>query len=253
MKLEFCFTSRLRPGFHVKSHSHKALEIVYYLEGDGEIAFSDRCWDFSENSFHIAPAGTAHEQRNSTEMNAFCLGVSGSGLEDVSGTWRDHTGMLRYPLELLLSELNAKQDSYEIIAQGLLAQIVGLTRRLISSHPPSGDINSRRIDKALHIIREKQGQVSLDKLSDTLYISKDYLRHLVKSTTGQSPLRHIISSRMEKAKHLLESTRLTVAEVAAECGFNDVYYFTRFFRRNAKLPPAAYRKAHGQNKPEKCK
>ena len=175
-------------------------------------------------------------------MNAICVGVSGSGLEDLAGAWRDPSGTLRYPLELLARELNAKETAYELIANGLLSQIVGLTRRVIQSAPSTDSARSERIEKALHIIRENDGNVSLDELSDTLFISKDYLRHLVKKTTGQSPLRHAIASRMEKAKHLLATTRLTVAEVAAECGFNDVYYFSKFFKRNAKLPPAAYRK-----------
>jgi len=241
MKLEFCFVSRHRPGMLVKSHSHVALEIVYYVEGEGEVAFDGKSWDFAAYDFHIAPAGVPHRQKNLTELNAICVGVSGSGLDDLAGTWRDTSGTLRYPLELLARELNAKEAAYELIANGLLAQIVGLTRRVIQSAPSTANARSERIEKALHIIRENEGNVSLDELSDTLFISKDYLRHLVKKTTGQSPLRHAIASRMEKAKHLLETTSLTAAEVAAECGFNDVYYFSKFFKRNAKLPPAAYR------------
>jgi len=124
-----------------------------------------------------------------------------------------------------------------------MEQIVGLTRRIIISQASEDETpKNEKIDKALQIIRENEGRVSLDKLSDTLYISKDYLRHLVRKSTGQSPLRHIISSRMEKAKRLLETTGIPIGEVSAECGFNDVYYFSRFFKRNAKLPPAAYRK-----------
>ncbi len=243
MKLEFCFVSRHRPGAWVRSHSHNVLEIVYYVEGEGEIAFNDQRWRFAENDFHIAPAGVAHEQRNTVELAAICVGVSGSGLEDLAGTWRDNAGGLRYPLKLLASELDAKESSYELVAQGLLSQIVGLARRIVQTGAPTaGTTNAGRIEKALHIIRENEGDVSLDDLSDTLYLSKDHLRHLVKRTTGQSPLRHIIASRMEKARRLLETTELTVAEVAERCGFNDVFYFSKFFKRNAKLPPAAYRR-----------
>ncbi|MFZ2657713.1 MAG: AraC family transcriptional regulator [Victivallales bacterium] len=243
MKLEFCFVSRLNPGALVKSHSHNALELVYYTEGRGRISFDRRSWDFSEHDFHIAPAGISHKQKNTEDLCAICVGVSGSGLEDLSGTWHDHSGTLRYPLEQLVKELNAKEESCELITNGLLEQIVGLTRRIMASQSKGAAAHkSEKIDKALHIIRENEGRISLDNISDTLYISKDYLRHLVSKSTGQSPLRHIISSRMEKAKRLLETTDRSIGDVAVECGFNDIYYFSRFFKRNAKLPPAAYRK-----------
>ncbi len=250
MKLEFCFVSRLNPGTLVKSHCHDALEIVYYAEGRGNIAFDSRSWNFSECDFHIAPAGIFHRQKNTEDLCAICLGISGSGLEELAGTWRDHSGGMRYPLEQLVKELNAKEQSYELIANGLLEQIVGLTRRVIVSQAAGSQVpvKNGKIDKALHIIRENEGRVSLDNLSDTLYISKDYLRHLVRKSTGQSPLRHIISSRMEKAKRLLEKTDKPIGDIADECGFNDIYYFSRFFKRNAKLPPAAYRKKHRNGK-----
>ncbi len=246
MKLEFCFLTRLNPGVLVKSHTHDALELVYYTEGRGQISFNRQCWDFAEHDFHIAPAGMFHRQKNTEELCAICVGVRGSVLEELSGVWHDHSGVLRYPLEQLVKELNAKQESSELITNGLLGQIIGLTSRIISSHSSGAESpeKNEKIDKALHIIRENEGRVSLDDISDTLYISKDYLRHLVRKSTGQSPLRHIISSRMEKAKRLLETTDKSVGDVAAECGFNDIYYFSRFFKRNAKLPPAAYRKKH---------
>ncbi|OGV56247.1 MAG: hypothetical protein A2X45_12190 [Lentisphaerae bacterium GWF2_50_93] len=229
----------------MKSHCHNALEIVYYTEGRGRISFDSRSWDFSEHDFHIAPAGMFHKQNNTDELCAICIGVSGSGLEELTGTWHDFSGALRYPLEQLVKELNAKNESYEQITNGLLEQIVGLTRRIIVSQAKAEEApKSEKIDKALHIIRENEGRISLDNISDTLYISKDYLRHLVRKSTGQSPLRHIISSRMEKAKRLLETTEKPIGEVADACGFNDIYYFSRFFKRNAKLPPAAYRKKY---------
>jgi AraC-like DNA-binding protein len=249
LKLEFCFVSRLGRGARVTSHSHKALELVYYAEGRGQISFDSHTCDFAEHDFHVAPAGICHRQENTEELCAICVGVSGSGLEDLAGTWHDHSGALKYPIQQLVRELNTKEEAYAIVANGLLEQIIGLARRIIASQakgakPPK----SGKIDKALHIIRENEGKVSLDELSDTLYISKDYLRHLIRKSTGQSPLRHIIRSRMEKAKRLLETTDKSIGDVAAECGFNDIYYFSRFFKRNAKLPPVAYRKKYRRGK-----
>ena len=245
MKLEFCFLSKLAPGSVVPPHAHNVLEIVYYKTGVGEIVVGGDVWKFSENVFHIALANVAHRQTNRTALEAICVGVSGSRLEDLAGTWHDYGGQIRQPMEQLLRELNARQNYFDVVTNGLLNQIVGLCRRVIQD---GGETDVDRIGKALKMIRASAGKISVEDLSETLYISKDYLRHLVKKTTGQSPLRHIIDSRMKKARQLLETTDLTVAQIADQCGFNDVYYFSRFFKRNAKLPPTAYREKHATGK-----
>ena len=69
---------------------------------------------------------------------------------------------------------------------------------------------------------------------------------VISSTFDEPASRHVQVAEivMEKAKRLLETTDKSIGDVAIECGFNDIYYFSRFFKRNAELPPAAYRKKY---------
>ena len=243
MKLEFVFASCHKPGTTVAYHSHKALEIVYYAEGEGDIKFGDGPeWSFKPGSFHIAPDGCLHHQRNDSELRALCIGVCESGLEDLAGTWHDSDGILRYPCERLLTELKEKRDSFETVANGLLLQIAGLIRRIASGPKHSvSDPKGEIVEKALHMIRESGGSTNLDELSEILFISKDYLRHLLTQATGRSPVKHLIDVRMERAAKMLSKGGVSVAEAAKACGFSDVYYFSRLFKRRFSIPPAAYR------------
>ncbi|MCF7817417.1 MAG: helix-turn-helix transcriptional regulator [Kiritimatiellales bacterium] len=72
-------------------------------------------------------------------------------------------------------------------------------------------------------------------------ISKDYLRHLFRHYADQSPMRTIITTRIEHAKDLLHNDELTVAMVAEECGFESIYYFSRLFKEVTGQTPSGFR------------
>ncbi len=60
---------------------------------------------------------------------------------------------------------------------------------------------------------------------------------------GQTPNDYLNSIRLERAMQLLKSTRLSVTEIASECGFSGASYFTELFTRQKGCPPSRYRKA----------
>jgi YesN/AraC family two-component response regulator len=51
---------------------------------------------------------------------------------------------------------------------------------------------------------------------------------------------------MEKAKTLLESSEFSITAIAAQCGFDDIHYFSRLFKKEISKSPLDYRT-------EKCK
>ncbi len=62
------------------------------------------------------------------------------------------------------------------------------------------------------------------------------------AATGQSPLAYVQTQRMRTAKELLESTNLTIGEVAFRVGYQDQGHFSRLFARAMAVNPADYRK-----------
>ncbi|MBR1951688.1 MAG: helix-turn-helix transcriptional regulator [Lentisphaeria bacterium] len=63
-----------------------------------------------------------------------------------------------------------------------------------------------------------------------------------RNLTGVSPTEFLLSRRIEKAENLLRNTTLPVYSVADMCGFNNINYFIKTFRRFRHLPPAQFRK-----------
>jgi transcriptional regulator GlxA family with amidase domain len=82
----------------------------------------------------------------------------------------------------------------------------------------------------------------LDGLAEALNLSSRTLLRKFRAETGRSPLDLLHDLRVEKAKLLLETTTLGIAQVAAEVGYLDVATFARLFARRTQLTPAVFRK-----------
>jgi len=63
-----------------------------------------------------------------------------------------------------------------------------------------------------------------------------------KSRYGISPLKYVNELRMTRIKGLLRDTSLPVSEIAALSGFENLGYFSRFFKRSAGMSPRDYRR-----------
>lgn len=86
-----------------------------------------------------------------------------------------------------------------------------------------------------------RGELSLAELAQSVNLSVWRLSHIFKSDVGMPPIRYLRLLRMEKAKHLLESSFLSVKEIAYQVGLNDESHFVRDFKSTYGSSPAIYR------------
>jgi len=85
--------------------------------------------------------------------------------------------------------------------------------------------------------------LKLDDLAFFAGLSVSSFQRKFKSIYGTSPKQYINGKRMEKAKSLLEKKELRISEVAFDCGFDDVAYFSKCFATAFKISPSGYRKS----------
>ena len=106
----------------------------------------------------------------------------------------------------------------------------------------------KRVEKIIQMMREDVGgELSLGELAQSVNLSVWRLCHIFKSDVGMPPIRYLRQLRMERAKDLLESSFLSVKEIAFQVGLNDESHFVRDFKSTYGFSPALYR-SHFKNK-----
>ena len=98
----------------------------------------------------------------------------------------------------------------------------------------------RRLDLAAKIYLAEE--VSLSVLAEEFHLSAQYISQLFKSEIGVGFLNYLTSIRMEKARKLLVSTDLSIAEISERAGYGDYRVFTKVFKKAEGITPSQYRR-----------
>ena len=85
-------------------------------------------------------------------------------------------------------------------------------------------------------------QVLIDELAQRFGFGIRNFKRRFKDATGYTPLAYLQTLRLEKAKQLLESTRMSLDSITYQVGYTDSSSFRRLFVERVGLLPAAYRK-----------
>jgi len=99
-----------------------------------------------------------------------------------------------------------------------------------------------RVEKIEQLMRENvQREWSLLELAQAVNLSVWRLSHIFASEVGKSPMQYLRQLRMDRAKHLLETSFLSVKEIAHQVGLNDESHFVRDFKKVYGDAPTRYR------------
>ncbi|MFL2840270.1 MAG: GlxA family transcriptional regulator [Pseudohongiellaceae bacterium] len=84
--------------------------------------------------------------------------------------------------------------------------------------------------------------INMLHLSKTFKLSQRSLNRRFKQATGLSPAQYLKEIRLEKAKELLKTSNLAIAEVAYNVGYPNNAYFSTLFKHGVSLSPGKYRR-----------
>jgi AraC family transcriptional regulator of arabinose operon len=107
---------------------------------------------------------------------------------------------------------------------------------------PENEFKDVRITQAVSLIALNfNREFDFNELAKTLNLSPSRLRHLFRQQTGVSFRKYLRQQRMKQAKHLLETTFMSIKEIAQRVGIRDSSHFVREFEKEYKLSPKQYR------------
>jgi AraC family transcriptional activator of pobA len=87
------------------------------------------------------------------------------------------------------------------------------------------------------------GLPSVQQIADQLNVTPHYLSDMLRSLTGQNTQQHIHNRLIEKAKEILSTGNLSIAEVAYQLGFEHPQSFNKLFKRKTKVSPQEFRQS----------
>lgn len=134
-------------------------------------------------------------------------------------------------------ELAQKCSRYLLIDHARSEQSVYVMWSMPKSH---GDADILRVQNWLD--EHYDQPLLIDALAPRFGFGVRNFMRRFKEATGYTPLAYLQTLRLEKAKHLLESTRMSLDSITLKVGYEDSNSFRRLFQQRVGLLPASYRK-----------
>ncbi len=154
---------------------------------------------------------------------------------------------------LLLDELDHRGPLDDLfvdsVATALSAHLVrrhsrGPGTANVLDRQPRGTLARRDLARVVDLVEARLDQeLSLAELAAVVHLSSFHFARLFRATTGLTPHQYVLRRRVERARELLTTTPLPVAEVAARVGFADQSHLSRHTKRLLGTTPRGLRQS----------
>ena len=249
-------------------HWHEALEFGYVVEGRVKISTSTRTLTLEKGEAYFTNSNTLTTMENIEncilDSHLFHPIFLGGHFKSVFETKYLNPVIQNKDIDILcvrgetdaqckllgklrlLSHLQSQPD-VEFQTRGLIGEIwlflLNVIQEADRSVYRSAAKNQDRILTMMSFIQENYAEkLTLEQIADAASISTRECLRCFRESIRQSPTDYLIEYRVQVAKKLLETTNLSITEIALRCGFNSNSYFTKIFHRSCGKTPNAYRK-----------
>lgn len=229
----------------------------FVLSGTGQYTLLDKTYQVHAGSgFLIPPNARIFYQADSTHPWSYMwIGVAGTKIDTYLQQTTINAENPIFPFEsnpILVEKLEA------IIAASQLQTYKNL--KIFSTlydffYELSEQFPNKTIShevKQLHYIEDAlrfihthyQDSLFIQDIAKHLSIDRSYLHRLFKQQLHMSPQQYVTQFRIEQAIQLLQTTTLTIGDIARSVGYTDTLLFSKMFKKMTGLSPKDYRIKH---------
>ena len=197
-------------------------DIIIFPPGIVRAGYSDKVnpWEFISINFNLM---LNEDSKKYFDKDYLYFKNIGSGIIskflDIAYLWEGKSPLFAVKCRALISDI-----LYELIKSSLPNNKIPHTEKLETART--------------YIQANFRKNINIESLSKSLNLSVSYFRKLFTQAYGQSPQQYIISLRINTAYDLLASGEVNVSEVAILSGFDDIYYFSKLFKRRTGFSPS---------------
>lgn len=246
-----------------KYHCHEQqIEMGYVLSGRGKYKIDGQIYNVEEGDLLILNPGMYHQALTDGKENpmveffvgftdVFFCGMEPNRFVVEDGPILHTTGELRQKLFRIASSMQAENEilregRYFMLRSYLVQMLLLIIREKSTPMKPKKGYSFESVSKK-YVVEQIVNyfedhyaeKISLDQIAENMYLSPFYISKIFKSETGDTPIRHLINIRLEKAKEILENGQCnSIQEVAAKVGYEDAYHFSKLFKKKYNVPPS---------------
>lgn len=239
---------------------HENIELLYCTGGKGWIQCGPESVPFALGDIFVVNADTPHSICSESSVlyrcliidNSFCTG-NGIPIADLhfQASIRDEA---LTDLFCQVSDAYDTFDSNRICAiADIRCAVLQLLRYLCTHYTAEkpaqtgSAANAHIKDAMIHIRKHLSGPISLDDLAKHVGISKFHLSREFKAFTGKTVIQTVNLIRCTEAKSMIENGA-AVCDAAVSCGFENLSYFTRTFKKTLGTLPSAFLPSPGRGR-----
>ncbi len=249
-------------------HDHDFTELTYILSGKGKYLVEGTIYDVEAGDVIICNPGVKHQnlvvnpKEPTVEFFAGFTDFHFKNMPPNSISLKDGGYVLHTTSEIkqeiarhcyeMLAENEACQAGKYFMLKAHLIQILLLMIRDIYEAQDNNQKGcnfesynkSYAVKKIINYLNENyENKISLDQIAHNMYLSPVYISKIFKEETGESPINYLIKIRLEKARDiLLTSGGGSIKSIANSVGYEDVYHFSKLFKKYYGISPLYYKK-----------
>jgi AraC-like DNA-binding protein/quercetin dioxygenase-like cupin family protein len=253
-------------------HWHDTYEIGYVLKGTGIMVMGERVYSYVAGQVYVINDLEPHRSYSDDEdtrlfvvhfhPNLLESGWIGQMRREARTPFLPQFGQdgpllplhdsltvpIRTLLEAIREEALLQKPLWDIIVSGLLFQAIGLFARQMMQtieYTPK-ELQQRRalkrLQPVLQLLQDRYTEaLSLDELASAGSMSSPYCCELFRLALSTTPISYRNSLRLMEARKLIQTTDLTIHDIAYRVGFQSVQEFNRLFRRDTRCSPSQFR------------
>ena len=258
-----CFVRSVN-AFDFEWHDHSACELTLILSGCGQRYVADSLERYAPGDLVLlgpnVPHTWASDPRPPTDQRAVVIQFETHFLGRsfwLAPEWQPVRRMIdRAARGLAFEQATAVQETVTALPEaepaarllGLLEALVALSERParpLASARSRGQLSAsvaHRLDKVCGYLSTHFSEpIQQKQVADLAGMHPAAFSRFFKRATGRTMSQHVTALRLDHAARLLAETDLSVLEVAAESGFENLSYFHRLFRQSHGHSPRRYR------------
>ena len=245
-----------------KLHWHRRLEIIYILSGDFIFYINKEEYKASKGDLLVVNSGCIHDLHSASDncwdyVLRFNLNTINTLYKEnytyiqhyISAEELEKKGISEH-LKMLFVNIHKETENNESysteISKTYVLQIWGLLLRHFQNQKNSNFSNQlstiRKFQNIFDYIDENYTKdINLKDIAQKMSYSTYYTSKLFKQFTNMNLCQYINTQRIKKAVMLLDSTQLSISEIAVQCGYNTFVSFYNNFLSIMKITPSKYR------------